>query len=66
MPRYSRRPRGRGALGAFVAAAVLCAGGVGVAVFGLASGTPADAGATVIPASVSTAVPKAHSHPAGS
>jgi LPXTG-site transpeptidase (sortase) family protein len=37
---------------------VLCAGGAGAAVFGLTSRTPADAGATVIPASVTTAVPR--------
>jgi LPXTG-site transpeptidase (sortase) family protein len=40
-----------------VAAAVLCAGGFGAAMFGLADVTPASAGATLTPASVTTAVP---------
>jgi LPXTG-site transpeptidase (sortase) family protein len=51
------------ALAGFVAAAVLCAGGVSMAVFGLASGTRTDVGATVIPASVATALPRlSHVH----
>jgi sortase (surface protein transpeptidase) len=37
---------------------VLCAGGASVAAFGLFDGTPADAGATYTPASVTTAPPK--------
>jgi len=37
---------------------VLCAGGVSVAAFGLFDGTPADAGATSVPASVTTTPPK--------
>jgi LPXTG-site transpeptidase (sortase) family protein len=36
----------------------LCAGGISVAAFGLLDGTPADAGATVTPASVKTTPPK--------
>lgn len=46
------------ALAGFVAGTVLCAGGVSAAVFGLVSGTRAPAGTTVIPASVTTAVPR--------
>ncbi len=45
-------------MGIALAAAVLCAGGVSVATFGLLNGTPADAGATVTPASVTTSPPK--------
>ena len=37
---------------------MLCAGGVSVATFGLLNGTPADAGATFTPASVTTAPPR--------
>ena len=58
-----RRPGGRVALAGFVAGTVLCAGGVSAAVSGLVSGTRAHAGATVIPASVTTAVPRvSHGH----
>jgi LPXTG-site transpeptidase (sortase) family protein len=49
---------GRWALGTALAAAVVCAGGVGVAAFGLLNDTPADAGATYTPASVTTAPPR--------
>jgi LPXTG-site transpeptidase (sortase) family protein len=45
-------------------AAVLCLGGVSLAIFGLVDGTPADAGATVTPASVTTTMPKLHHDPA--
>jgi LPXTG-site transpeptidase (sortase) family protein len=51
-------PVGRWALGTALAAAVVCAGGVSVAAFGLLNGTPADAGATYTPASVTTAPPR--------
>ena len=62
-PKGRRRTGGRVALAGFVAAAVLCAGGVSMAVFGLASGTRTDVGATVIPASVATALPRlSHVH----
>jgi len=37
---------------------VVCAGGVGVSVFGLFAGPPADAGAAYTPASVTTAAPR--------
>lgn len=37
---------------------MLCAGGIAVAAFGLLTGTPAHAGAQLIPASVTTAPPK--------
>ena len=37
---------------------MVCAGGVGVSVFGLFAGPPADAGATYTPASVTTAAPR--------
>jgi sortase (surface protein transpeptidase) len=46
------------ALAGFVTAATLSAGGVSAVVFGLVSGTPAHGGATVIPVSVTTAVPR--------
>jgi LPXTG-site transpeptidase (sortase) family protein len=49
---------GRWALGTALAAAVVCAGGVSVAAFGLLNDTPADAGATYTPASVTTAPPR--------
>ena len=62
-PKVRRRPGGPVVLAGFVAAAVLCAGGVSMAVFGLASGTRTDTGATVIPASVATALPRlSHVH----
>ena len=53
-------------MGIALAAAVLCAGGVSVASFGLLNGTPADAGATVTPASVTTAQPKLSQDPRAS
>jgi LPXTG-site transpeptidase (sortase) family protein len=56
-PRHRRKPLGRWALGTALAAAVLCAGGAGVVAFGL-FGTPADAGATYTPASVTTVPPR--------
>ena len=50
-------------LAGFVAGTVLCAGGVSAIMSGLASGTRAHAGATVIPASVTTAAPRvSHGH----
>jgi sortase (surface protein transpeptidase) len=58
LARHRRTPLGRWALGTALAAAVLCAGGASVAAFGLFDGTPADAGATYTPASVTTAPPK--------
>jgi LPXTG-site transpeptidase (sortase) family protein len=58
LPRHRRTPLGRWTLGLALAAAVLCAGGIGVAAFGLLDGTPADAGATVVPASVKATPPK--------
>ncbi len=62
-PKNRRRPGGGVTVAGFVAAGVLCAGGVSMAVFGLASGTRTDAGATVIPASVATALPRlSHVH----
>jgi LPXTG-site transpeptidase (sortase) family protein len=45
-------------LGLALAAIVLCAGGISVAAFGLLDGTPADAGATLTPASVKATPPK--------
>jgi LPXTG-site transpeptidase (sortase) family protein len=57
LARHRRTSRGRKALGVALAAAVLCAAGVSVAVFGLI-GTPADAGATFTPASVTTVAPR--------
>src|SRR5947208_999771 len=58
-----RRPGGRAALAGFVAGTVLCAGGASVIVSGLVNGTRAHDGATAIPASVTTAVPRvSHGH----
>jgi LPXTG-site transpeptidase (sortase) family protein len=64
LARHRRTPLGRWALGTALAAVVLCAGGASVAAFGLLDGTPADAGATVTPASVTTAAPKLSHDPA--
>jgi sortase (surface protein transpeptidase) len=58
LARHRRTPLGRWALGTALAAAVVCAGGASVAAFGLLDGTPADAGATYTPASVTTAPPR--------
>jgi sortase (surface protein transpeptidase) len=58
LARHRRKPLGRWALGTALAAVVLCAGGVGVAAFGLFNSTPADAGATYTPASVTTVAPR--------
>ena len=58
LARHRRTPQGRWALGTALAALVLCAGGVGVAGFGLFDGTPADARSTYTPASVTTAPPR--------
>jgi len=57
LPRHRRQPPGRRALAAAAAAAAVCAGSASVAAFALADGLSADAGATGIPASVTTAVP---------
>jgi LPXTG-site transpeptidase (sortase) family protein len=57
LARHRRRRAGRWALGVALAASALCAGGLGAAVFGLADVTPASAGATLTPASVTTALP---------
>ncbi len=58
LARHRRKPLGRWALGTALAAIVVCAGGVGVAAFGRFDSTPADAGATYTPASVTTALPR--------
>jgi LPXTG-site transpeptidase (sortase) family protein len=58
LARHRRKPLGRWALGTALAAVVLCAGGASVAAFGLLDSTPADAGATYTPASVTTAPPR--------
>ena len=55
--RHRRRPLGRWALVTAIAAAVLCAGGISAAAFGLTSRT-AEGGGAVIPSWVTTAVPK--------
>jgi sortase (surface protein transpeptidase) len=60
--RHRRKPLGRWALGIALAAAVVCAGGATVASLALTGG-PADAGATVIPASVTRDVPKQNHDP---
>jgi len=54
-----RRKRGaRWALGTALAAAVACAGGASVSAFGVFDGTPAQAGATYIPPSITTVAPR--------
>ena len=59
-----RRNRGaRWALGTALAAAVVCAGGASVAAFGVFDGTPAQAGATYIPPSITTVAPRLASDP---
>ena len=59
-----RRKRGaRWALGTALAAAVVCAGGASVAAFGVFDGTPAQAGATYIPPSITTVAPRLASDP---
>lgn len=56
--RHQRKPPGRLALAAAVAAAVVGAGGASVAAFTLAGGLSTGAEATGVPASVTTAVPR--------
>ncbi|HTX28278.1 MAG TPA: class F sortase [Streptosporangiaceae bacterium] len=63
LARHRRRRAGRGTLGLALAAAVLCAGGLAVGMFGLADVTPASAGATLTPASVTTAMPRERHDP---
>jgi LPXTG-site transpeptidase (sortase) family protein len=63
LARHRRKPLGRWALGTALAAVVVCVGGVGVSVFGLFGGPPADAGATYTPASVTTAQPRLAADP---
>jgi LPXTG-site transpeptidase (sortase) family protein len=58
LARHRRTPLGRLALGLTLAAVVLCAGGISLAAFGLLNGTPAHAGAQLVPASVMTAPPR--------
>ena len=59
-----RRKRGaRWALGTALAAAVACAGGASVSAFGVFDGTPAQAGATYIPPSITTVAPRLASDP---
>jgi sortase (surface protein transpeptidase) len=59
--RHRRKPLGRWALGVTLSAAVLCAGGAATAAFTLAYGS--NTGATLIPASVTTAAPKERHDP---
>jgi LPXTG-site transpeptidase (sortase) family protein len=58
LSRHRRKPAGRLALGAALAAAVACAGGASVAAFGVFDGPPAQAGARYIPASITTVAPR--------
>jgi LPXTG-site transpeptidase (sortase) family protein len=51
------------ALGTALAAAVVCAGGASVAAFGVFDGTPAQAGATYIPPSITTVAPRLATDP---
>jgi len=63
MGQHRRTRAGRWALGTALAAALACAGGVGVAAFGVFDGAPAQAGATYIPPSITTGAPKLASDP---
>ena len=66
MARHRRKRAGRWALGTALAATVACAGlgvGAAVAAFGLLDGTPAHAGATYIPPSITTVAPRLASDP---
>jgi LPXTG-site transpeptidase (sortase) family protein len=66
MARHRRKRAGRLALGTALAALVACAGlgaGASVAAFGLLDGTPAHAGATYIPPSITTVAPRLASDP---
>ena len=63
MAQHRRKRTGRWALGTALAAIVACAGGASVAAFGLLDGTPAHAGATYIPPSITTVAPKLASDP---
>ena len=63
MSRHRRKRTGRWALGTALAAAVACAGGASVAAFGVFDDTPAHAGATFIPPSITTVAPRLASDP---
>ena len=63
MAQHRRKRAGRWALGTALAAAMACAGGVSVAAFGVFDGTPAHAGATYIPPSITTVAPRLASDP---
>ena len=63
MSRHRRKRTGRWALGTALAAAVACAGGASVAAFGVFDDTPAHAGATYIPPSITTVAPRLASDP---
>jgi LPXTG-site transpeptidase (sortase) family protein len=63
LSRHRRKRTGRLALGTALAAAVACAGGASVAAFGVLDGTPAHAGATYIPPSITTVAPRLASDP---
>ena len=63
MAQHRRKGAGRWALGTALAAAMACAGGVSVAAFGVFDGTPAHAGATYIPPSITTVAPRLASDP---
>src|SRR5215472_13248073 len=63
MGQHRRNRRARWALGTALAAAVACAGGASVAAFGVFDGTPAQAGATYIPPSITTVAPRLFSDP---
>jgi len=58
LSRHRLKPAARLALGTALAAAVACAGGASVAAFGVFDGLPAQAGATYIPASITTVAPR--------
>ena len=66
MAKHRRKHGARWALGTALAAAVACAGfgvGASVAAFGVFDGTPAQAGATYIPPSITTIAPRLASDP---
>jgi sortase (surface protein transpeptidase) len=63
LAKHRRKHGARWALGTALAAAVACAGGASVAAFGVFDGTPAQAGATYIPPSITTIAPRLASDP---
>jgi sortase (surface protein transpeptidase) len=63
LAKHRRKHGARWALGTALAAAVVCVGGASMAAFGVFDGTPAQAGATYIPPSITTIAPRLASDP---